>query len=210
MDNLNLNDNILSNNWNKRYNAQPDYVKKQLDELRVKEAKEFQLRVIKRKRKYPKKGDVFLLNPQENLYYKGVVVNNHINNINGEDLILILISDIEYKSITDKDFSLNLRELLISPALVGYEYWTRGYFYTIDNIGNLSIKESYGFYSIGKKMFYDEYGNKLKQRPDIIGIYGVSTIVGIAREINREIIIKNKGINFRNKPWDFTEVTGKT
>lgn len=197
--------NILSRRWKKRYEIQPDNVKKQIDELSFRDLKEFQLRVIKRKRKYPEKGDIFIVNPRENLYFKGLVVNNHVCNKNGDEQILIMISNVEYNSMDEDitNFVFDIRNLLIAPALVTTLYWTRGFFYTIGNVGNISIKETYGFYSLTDIGFCDEYGNKVKQRPDIVGGFGITTDSGIAYEINRELIIKEQGVNTVAKQWDF-------
>ena len=55
------------------------------------EISHYQLQVIKRKKIYPEIGDIFTINPKDNIYFKGIVINNHIDNMNGEDLLLILI-----------------------------------------------------------------------------------------------------------------------
>lgn len=60
MNNLkNINDNVITNQWKQRYTEQPDRIKEKLDELEKKELKDYQLQVIKRKRVYPQKGDIF-------------------------------------------------------------------------------------------------------------------------------------------------------
>lgn len=104
------------------------------------------------------------MTPKGDLFYYGLVVNNHINNINGE-------------------------ELLIPPQIVGKEYWTRGYFYNVEHYNEKVNIDSCGFYSIGKRQFVDEYGNEITNEPELLGMYGVATITGIARKINRELII---------------------
>ena len=134
-----------------------------------------------------------------------MVVNNHVCNKNGDEQILIMISNVEYNSMDEDiiNFVFDIRNLLIAPALVTTLYWTRGFFYTIGNVGNISIKETYGFYSLTDIGFCDEYGNKVKQRPDILGGFGITTDSGIAYEINRELIIKEQGVNTVAKQWDF-------
>ena len=122
---------------------------------------EYQLQVIKRKRIYPEIGDIFRICPRENIEYFGIVVNNHVNSKN--------------------------EDLLIDPEIVGKEYWTRGYFF---NVGHTEICENnYGFYSIGKCRFFDEYGDDIHEEPNLLGTYGVATISGIAYRINQELII---------------------
>ena len=190
MNNLkNINDNVIANQWKQRYTEQPDGIKEKLDELERKEFKDYQLQVIKRKRVYPQIGDIFKINPKEDIVLYGIVINNHISNINGEELLVILIfkegvdiTNIQYEDMKNIQF-------LLPPQIVGKEYWTKGYFYNIDHIDKISNMKDYGFYSIGKGKCFDEYGNEIKFAPQLLGTYGVVTISGIARKINRELII---------------------
>lgn len=182
----NMNNNIISNRWKERFEKLPDAIKDKLDNLDVSDC---QLQVIKRKRSYPEVGDIFKVNPKGDLFYYGLVINNHINNINGEELLLILI----FKEGVDIKESLSrgveFDELLIPPQIVGKEYWTRGYFYNVDHYNESVNIDNYGFYSIGKGKFFDEYGNEITNEPQLLGIYGVATIIGIAGKINQELII---------------------
>lgn len=185
----NINNNIIANRWKQKYAEQPIDIKEKLDKLDDARVEEYQLQVIKRKRIYPQVGDIFEVNPKNDIILHGVVINNHINNINGEDLLLILIfrenEDIKkiiYNGVKNE-------HLLIPPQIVGKEYWTRGYFYNVDYIENINKLDNYGFYIIGEGKFCDEYGNNLIYEPQLPGIYGVATISGIARKINQELII---------------------
>ncbi|MCM1127900.1 MAG: immunity 26/phosphotriesterase HocA family protein [Lachnospiraceae bacterium] len=133
--------NLLARRWEERYAKQPDSVKKKLDILYDQEIKDYQLKVIKRKRIYPEKGDIFLINPKDSLYFFGLVINNHVSNINGDDLIVIMIFKDKAKSLEDNVFSPDYTNLLIPPSMVGKEYWSRGCFYTVGNM-KLIIDES--------------------------------------------------------------------
>jgi len=185
----NMNDNPLSRKWKDRYNKLPEHTQKELDEFYSKSYKEYQLKVIKRTRTLPKRGDVFFINPKENKFFVGVVVNDNVNNINGNDLYVVLILKNKVESIEEKDFDLDFNNLLIEPCIVGKEYWTRGYFYNcgvfIDNLPNID----YGFYNIGECEYLDEFGNVLNNVPKEFGTFGVSTIIGIAYKVNHELII---------------------
>lgn len=185
----NINDNVIANRWKQRYAEQSDEIKDKLDKLDKLGPKEYQLQVIKRKRIYPQIGDVFKINLKEDIILYGIVINNHINNINGDELLVILIfkegvdiKDVIYKGIKSL-------HLLIPPQIVGKEYWTRGYFYNIDHVDGISNTIDYGFYSVGKGKYFDEYGNEINSEPQLLGIYGVATISGIARKLNQELII---------------------
>lgn len=188
MDLKNINNNIVANRWKQRYAEQPTDIKVKLDRLDEVGLEEYQLKVIKRKRLYPQIGDLFKICPREDIILYGVVINNHINNINGEDLLLVLIfKNVDVKTILQE--GVKNKHLLIPPQIIGKEYWTRGYFYNIDSVDSISNVESYGFYSVGKGKIFDEYGNVLGFEPKILGTFGVATISGVARKINQELII---------------------
>ena len=132
MNNLkDINNNPLSRRWKKRYNEQPSDIKKMLDELSNQEFVQYQLNVIKRKRVIPRKGDIFLVNPKESLYFFGVVINDNVSNINGEGLYVVMIFRNKAESLIDTNFVVDYENLLIDPSIVGKEYWSKGYFYNI-------------------------------------------------------------------------------
>lgn len=189
MDLKNINNNIISNRWKERCEKLPDEIKEKLNELDNSDVSDYQLQVIKRKRVYPEIGDIFKVNPRDDIYFYGVVLNNHIHNINGDDLLLVLI----FKQNVDIKGSISngVKEddLLLPPQIVGKEYWTRGYFYNVEHYDKILNVKDYGFYSIGKGKFFDEYGKELANQPQLLGTYGVATISGIARKINQELII---------------------
>lgn len=190
MDNLkNINDNPLSQKWKQRYDQQPDNIKQKLDMLKNQNLDEYQLKVIKKKKIYPEKGDIFLVSPRDGIFFFGLVVNNNISNINGEHLLVIFIFRNRAESIEDDKFSVDYENLLIEPCIVGKEYWTRGYFFNVGNIMSLNVACDYGFYSVGKGKYFDEYGKEIFREPKLLGTYGVSTISGVAYKINKELII---------------------
>lgn len=185
-----LNNNILSNRWKERYEKLSDEIKEKLNELDNSNISDYQLQVIKRKRLYPEIGDIFKVNPRDDIYFYGVVLNNHIHNINGDDLLLVLIfkQNIDIKgSIIN---GVKEDDLLLPPQIIGKEYWTRGFFYNVEHYDEILNVKNYGFYSIGKGEFVDEYGKELANQPKLLGTYGVATISGIARKINQELIIR--------------------
>lgn len=189
MDLKNINNNIISNRWMERYLKQSDEIKEKLDKLDISDPSEYQLRVIKRQRIYPENGDIFKINPITDIYFYGVVLNNHICNINGDDLLLVLIFKQEIDIRKSVGNGVSEDELLIPPQIAGKEYWSRGYFYNIDHYDEPLIIKDYGFYSVGNGKFFDEYGNELSAQPRLLGAFGVATISGIAKKINQELII---------------------
>ena len=156
----NINDNILSRKFKERYNESSEEIRRKIDMIDSStDASEYQLKVIKRKKIYPEINDVFILNPCDNIYLVGVVLNNHINNISGEDLIVIAISDKIYSSLEIKENEINFDNLLFAPLIVGKEYWTRGYFFNTDYKIGFKDKFDYSFYNIFRRVYMDEYQN---------------------------------------------------
>ena len=123
-----INDNIFTNRWKARYEKLSDDKKKKIDDLINAQFAEYQLQVIKRKRTYPEIGDMFKINPKNEIFLYGVVINNHINNINGDDLILILIFKQGKNIERCIEEGIKGDDLLLDPQIVGKEYWTRQIF----------------------------------------------------------------------------------
>lgn len=182
-----LKDNIISRRWKMKYEQCSRDIKDKLDKLDSMYINEYQLQIIKRKRIYPEIGDIFKICPYDNIECFGIVVNNHVDNNNGDDLVVIFIFKSGIDIVSSIKNGISKEELLIDPEIVGKEYWTRGYFF---NVGHTNIQvNNYGFYSIGKGKFFDEYGNDIHEEPYLLGTYGVATISGIAYSINQELII---------------------
>lgn len=88
---IDINDNIISRKWLERCSKLPADVREKLGRPENSPPSEYQLRVIKRSRAYPGIGDIFKINPIDDLFFFGIVLNNHVNNINGDDLLPVLI-----------------------------------------------------------------------------------------------------------------------
>ena len=115
----NINNNIISNRCKERCEKLPDEIKEKLNELDNSDVSDYQLQVIKRKRSYPEIGDIFQVNPRDDIYFYGVVLNNHIHNINGDDLLLVLIfkQNIDIKGSISNGVKED--DLLLPPQIVG-------------------------------------------------------------------------------------------
>ena len=122
-----INDNIFTNRWKARYAKLSDDKKKKIDDLYNAEAAEYQLQVIKRKRTYPEIGDLFKINPKNEIFLYGVVINNHINNINGDDLILILIFKQGKNIERCIEEGIKGDDLLLYPEIVGKDKFVNEY-----------------------------------------------------------------------------------
>lgn len=195
-------ENILRQEWLSKYNKLSATEKKKVDRLKEVDPKEFQLRVIKRKRKRPQEGDVFVLSPRENVYFYGKVLKSNIETVDNDSFIegnnVIAIFNCKTQDISLDNYKPNYDDLLIRIAIIDHTYWTRGYFYTIANIPLNDYEKNldYGFFSISFGRFFKETGERMNYEPKIFGMYGITTIIGIAREIESEFIFNPKLLEF--------------
>lgn len=118
---------------------------------------------------------------------------NRLISYNGEALRYDADGNMTYGPVNGvmTELTYDCRNRLASAGGMRYTYdaWSRGYFYNIDHYDELLNIEDYGFYSVGKTKFFDEYGKKLLNQPRLLGTFGVTTISGIAKKINQELII---------------------
>ena len=141
---------------------------------------------MNKSRKYPKEGDIFLVQPFLNVYYYGKVIQTQIQSgdsfVNGMNLIFIYDKCTGDQSIPE---DLNDADFLISPIIINKLPWSRGYFETI---GNVQVTEreksrSYGFWSFQKKMFVDVEGMPLAYKPRYWSYYGLASYAVVGDKI---------------------------
>ena len=108
----------MSRRWKTKYEQCSQAVRDKLDKLDEMYINEYQLQVIKRKRIYPDIGDIFKICPRENIECYGIVVNNHVNNKNGDDFIVIFVfkSDVDIEQSVKK--GIRKEDLLIDPEII--------------------------------------------------------------------------------------------
>ena len=102
---------------------------------------------------------MFIINPTEDLFLYGVVLNSNINNICGNDLYVIIILKNRVESNQKAEIKLITNNILV------------------------------GLYYIGKSKYVDEFGNEFFKKPDMVESFGVATITGIAYKVRKELII---------------------
>lgn len=183
-------DNPIARAWEKRYQSFSSDIQYKLDELYNASPKEYQFNVVKKSRKHSTRGDVFVINPINDLFLYGVVLNSNINNICDDDLYLIIILKERAEINKKAKIKLITDNILVGPCIVGKEYWTKGFFGRTDiNIQDIP-QFSYGFYYIGKSKYVNEFGNEIFEKPDMVESFGVATITGIAYKVRKELIIQ--------------------
>ena len=153
---LDINNNPLSKRAERRYASFSKKQKRQIEMLNNMSWKDYRLNIIKRTRIIPKKGDVFLVSPDNNCYFWGVVVQEKVYHMENESFWLVFILKDKVRNIPTNIPELDIENLLIEPAMVGKMFWTSGVFF---NVGKIAIPSGldYGFYRIGKG-YVDEYG----------------------------------------------------
>lgn len=156
----------------------------------------FQQLKIKRSYKYPEKGDIFVFQPRKNIFFYGLVLNAHINNLQGEDMYVVALFRSKSKSVNDFSFILDYSELLLAPLMIDRIYWTKELFYNVGHIDNLGTPPSYGFFKIAREnQFWNEFDEPLEQRPEYLSS-GAQTSIGVGYKVNKEIIIDDSLLRF--------------
>jgi hypothetical protein len=132
--------------------------------------------VMKKSRKKPKDGDVFVVQPSEGLYFFGKVIKAVIDN--GDDFFksssLIYIYNFRSESKIPP-YNLDNFELLIPPCFLSNFCWNDG---LIETVANMEVTEkdrkvSYGFYK--QKKYIDMYYNIIEDAPEYINSFTFST-----------------------------------
>ena len=192
--------NLILKEWNERYNQLSEDKRAKLDQLEEDLSQgrneKFQLLKIKRSYKYPEKGDVFVFQPRENIFFYGLVLSAHVNNLQGEDMYVVALFKIKSKKIDYSSFLLDYSKLLIEPLMVDRFYWTKGLFYNVGHVDDLGEIPSYGFFRIAYvKPFWNEFDEPLEQRPKYLSV-GAQTSIGVGYKVNKELIIDETLLEF--------------
>ncbi|MET8160966.1 Imm26 family immunity protein [Sphaerisporangium sp. NPDC005289] len=80
-------------------------------------------------------------------------------------------------------------ELLIPPFFINSMPWRLGYFETIGHAEptEVDLLPRHCFYSITWDSYYDEWGNKLKERYEPCGVWGIRAYGGIDVEVSKAL-----------------------
>lgn len=178
--------------FKKRYESLSDETKHRLKKLDNICSSVYQPKLIKRKRPKLCRGDVFVMNLFEDIYFYGVVLNTGIDDsFMGTNLVSVCILKKYSKGMTEflKVESLKTEGILIRPSIISRAYWSNGFFYNTGENINGSIDIDYGFYSNPEKAYVDEYGTKFYSPPEIKNFFALTTMTGISSKMRYELII---------------------
>ncbi|WP_138754242.1 Imm26 family immunity protein [Paenibacillus sinopodophylli] len=151
-----------------------------------------ELFVLKKSRKKPQEGDVFLIQPLRDTYYYGKVIKTNIVStnpfLNGWNLIYLYRESVVIRDNHFYDL-LDTHNLLLPPIVTNHKGWYDGYFETVgfERISSEEKNLSYGFIdkSKDKNKIRNEEGLELHSRPEHISGYGLVSYGGIGRAIHR-------------------------
>ncbi|WP_405079952.1 immunity 26/phosphotriesterase HocA family protein [Paenibacillus chitinolyticus] len=147
-----------------------------------------ELRILKRTRKSPRVGDIFVMEPKENLFYFGKVINANVVSknplFNGGYLIYLYNYPATTKEIPDH---LSPNNLLIPPIVTNKQGWLKGYFETVGSRDATSEEKNldYGFWHSTSEKFYSLSWDVLTEKPTQFIRNGLISYGGIGRGIHR-------------------------
>lgn len=149
---------------------------------------------MKKSRKKPVEGDIFVIQPVEKIFVYGKVILTNIKSsnvlVNGMCLVYV------YNVITEgiqKNIILDYNDLMLPPEVIGELGWMKGYLLTI---GHQPVTEKergldYGFMTVDRasrrykedKDFVSISGEPLNHKPKYLGYSGLSNYATIFKAI---------------------------
>ena len=193
--------------WKNRIKQQPLDVQKKLQALKEKGHLTDELIFIQKKRPRLKIGDVFVVQPKENIYFYGVIINRVSTPLYTNKNVICIFQNKTHTSNMN-DFELDFDALLLPPLWCNAEPWTSGYFLNVGHIDMESISvPTYGFYHSPMQKILSEMGQTLTIAPKLLGSATMNGIGAIAFQITQELIINPELLdgNCKSKKQDFCE-----
>lgn len=185
--------------WHERKATLPIETQNKLNALREKGHMTDELVFIQRKRPKLQKGDVFVVQPRENIYFYGLILNVCSTPSCKCKVIACIFKNITHETSID-NFNLDFNNLLLPPLVLCKEPWTSGYFF---NVGRINLDEvdvpTYGFYHIATRSIVNEFVEHFYIYPDLIGLTALGGIGSVAYNITHELII-NPNLLLDNQP----------
>ena len=148
---------------------------------------------MKKSRKKPKEGDVFVLQPIEGVFYFGKVIQTNVESIDSFVNAMTLIYVYQYSSISkEMPDVLEDEELLIPPVVVNYRPWTMGYFETIGNVGVSESERNvdFAFWDVLREKYVDITTGQaivLKHEPKYRSIFGLGSYGVVGKEVHKAL-----------------------
>ena len=208
-------ENILLEARKKRLAALSEDVQRRLEEYGKRREMTDELILIKRKRPKLEKGDVFVVQPKEGLYFYGRVLDAHVDvffrggpEYAWKDSLIVCLYRNRTTRLTLDDFKPSYDDLLVRPSYVVPNAFYSGYLYKIGNVPFTKEEEEldYGFFSISFRTMQDAHGRHIDYVPKMIGISGIGNFGSLAFKMREELIIDPSLLDTTGMP----EPGGKT
>lgn len=143
---------------------------------------------LKKSRKKPKTGDIFVMQVKSDLYYYGKVIKTEIKSLNPllQEWNLVYIYNYSTRDIQDCG-QINKQDLLLPPLVTNHKGWYDGYFLTIGNeeVSEEELNFDYGYWDDIRKVYRNEEGTILEKQPKFVARFSLVSYGGIGRGIHR-------------------------
>ena len=151
------------------------------------------MRFLKKSRKQPRTGDVFVFQMKtQNHYHYGRVIRTDTRIGNLDNVIMVYI----YKntsSIKERVPELKKEDLLIPPVGIFSNLWTKGFFETIENrpLTSDEVHKKHCFHDLARDWYFDESGERLKGRIEPCGTDAVTGYGALDQKVSRALGMSN-------------------
>ena len=204
-------ENIVLSRVKEREAGLPEDVQQRLAEYRKHRAFTDELLLIKRKRPKLERGDVFVVQPKEGLYFYGRVLNTGVSTrFRGygggyklDDALVVCVYRCKTTRLTLDDFRPSYDRLLADPHLVIDNVFSSWYFYKLGNVPISAEEEAeldYGFHDINSRTIVDEYGEDMEHMPRFLRSMGLGSFGAVACDMRFEFIIDHSLLEFDAQP----------
>lgn len=151
---------------------------------------ETNLRVLKASRRTPREGDVFVMQPDDDFFLFGRVIDTDAvwalgDGVNGAILIYVFGTRSARKEVPDLA-ELRPANLLISPVMTNRLPWSRGYFETLAHVplDHADLLGQHCFFDAARGRYFDNKGNELPGPVEPVGDFGLHSFRSIDGEVS--------------------------
>lgn len=145
------------------------------------------MKVLRKTRKFPEQGDIFVYKIDDNGYRWGRVIKNDLRMMDFQNVILVYFYNVITK---DKEIpKLNKDSLLIPPTLLSKWPWSRGYFEKIVNapLEKEDVLSTHYFRDLAFKVCRNEKGEVLPNCIEFSDIYAIGNDTTIDRMLSKRL-----------------------
>lgn len=146
------------------------------------------LAVLKRTRRAPEVGDIFVMQPPDGQFLFGRVIDTNANPLGVGGAILIYVYRVRAAAKTPVPELLR-GQLLVPPMMTNKQPWTKGYFEHEENrpLSAMDRLPQHCFKDDVRGGFRDERGNRLQTAVEPIGDWGLHSYRTIDDEVSKAL-----------------------